>query len=66
LQPGKQLGTLSYGKEKPTCAEATEACWAKNRRAETKVRSRTVVEARNLVTSCRDCNRGKSNRLISN
>src|SRR6185295_11140069 len=44
--PGKQLGTLSYGKEKPTCAEATEACWAKNRRAETKVRSRTVSTPR--------------------
>ena len=44
--PGKQLGTLSYGKEKPTCAEATEECWAKNRRAETKVRSRTVSTPR--------------------
>jgi peptidoglycan-associated lipoprotein len=47
--PGKQLGTLSYGKEKPTCAEATEVCWAKNRRAETKVRSRTVSTPRTHV-----------------
>jgi peptidoglycan-associated lipoprotein len=24
---------ISYGKERPTCAEHTEGCWAKNRRA---------------------------------
>lgn len=27
-----KLDTVSYGKEKPICAEQTEACWAKNRR----------------------------------
>jgi len=32
------LGTISYGKEKPVCEEDTDACWHKNRRAETKVR----------------------------
>jgi peptidoglycan-associated lipoprotein len=30
---GKSIGTVSYGKEKPLCAEHNEACWAKNRRA---------------------------------
>jgi peptidoglycan-associated lipoprotein len=28
-----QLRTVSYGKEKPLCAEHDEACWAQNRRA---------------------------------
>jgi peptidoglycan-associated lipoprotein len=27
-----QLETVSYGEEKPLCSEATEECWAKNRR----------------------------------
>jgi peptidoglycan-associated lipoprotein len=27
-----RISTVSYGKEKPVCAESTEACWAKNRR----------------------------------
>ena len=44
--PAKQLGTISYGKEKPTCTESNEDCWAKNRRAETKVRSRTASTPR--------------------
>jgi peptidoglycan-associated lipoprotein len=26
--------TVSYGNEKPVCTESTEACWAKNRRAD--------------------------------
>ncbi|MCX5795411.1 MAG: OmpA family protein [Elusimicrobia bacterium] len=38
--PGASLGTISYGKESPTCSESTEDCWAQNRRAETGVRSR--------------------------
>lgn len=38
LQP-KRVGSLSYGKEKPTCSEATEECWTQNRRVETKVRA---------------------------
>ena len=29
----ERLVTISYGKERPTCSEANEACWAKNRRA---------------------------------
>ena len=28
-----RLETISYGEEKPLCAEKTENCWAKNRRA---------------------------------
>lgn len=35
---GDRITTISYGKEKPVCAEAQEACWSKNRRAETKAR----------------------------
>jgi peptidoglycan-associated lipoprotein len=30
--PSTQLGTVSYGKEKPACDEHDEACWQKNRR----------------------------------
>ena len=30
--PAAQLGTVSYGKEKPACDEHDEACWQKNRR----------------------------------
>ncbi|MDE1938108.1 MAG: peptidoglycan-associated lipoprotein Pal [Alphaproteobacteria bacterium] len=30
-----RIDTISYGKERPICAESTEACWAKNRRAVT-------------------------------
>lgn len=29
----QQLQTVSYGKERPLCAEHTEACWQQNRRA---------------------------------
>jgi len=28
----KQIETVSYGEEKPRCAERNEACWAQNRR----------------------------------
>ena len=28
-----RIRTISYGKEKPSCTESTEACWQKNRRA---------------------------------
>ncbi|MHB8883351.1 MAG: peptidoglycan-associated lipoprotein Pal [Thermodesulfovibrionales bacterium] len=27
-----RIEVISYGEEKPVCAESTEACWAKNRR----------------------------------
>ncbi|MBI3550213.1 MAG: OmpA family protein [Elusimicrobia bacterium] len=36
--PAKTIGTISYGKEKPSCHESTEECWTKNRRAETLMR----------------------------
>lgn len=31
--PADRLKTISYGKERPTCTEADESCWQKNRRA---------------------------------
>jgi peptidoglycan-associated lipoprotein len=30
--PGDKLKTISYGKERPICTDATEACYAQNRR----------------------------------
>jgi peptidoglycan-associated lipoprotein len=27
-----RITIISYGKERPTCTEKTEACWARNRR----------------------------------
>jgi len=30
-----RVATISYGKEKPVCAESTESCWERNRRAAT-------------------------------
>ena len=33
--PANKVSTVSYGKEKPVCYEATQSCWAKNRRADT-------------------------------
>jgi len=38
--PEANMGTISYGEEKPVCEEDTDDCWAKNRRAETKVKSK--------------------------
>jgi peptidoglycan-associated lipoprotein len=35
-----RITTLSYGEERPTCTEATEGCWRRNRRAEFRVRPR--------------------------
>ncbi len=32
-----RVETISYGKERPTCTESTEACWAQNRRGVTTV-----------------------------
>jgi peptidoglycan-associated lipoprotein len=37
LGAGGKLDTVSFGEEKPLCSEATEACWARNRRAEFQV-----------------------------
>ncbi|MGC3998129.1 MAG: OmpA family protein [Anaeromyxobacter sp.] len=31
------VDTVSYGEENPVCTEATEACWARNRRVEFKI-----------------------------
>ena len=33
----RRIATISYGKERPGCRESTEDCWARNRRAETRV-----------------------------
>jgi peptidoglycan-associated lipoprotein len=35
-----RITIISYGKERPTCPEHTEACWAKNRRAHFLVKGR--------------------------
>ena len=34
-----RLRTISYGKERSLCSDATEECWARNRRSATKVRN---------------------------
>jgi peptidoglycan-associated lipoprotein len=31
--PAARLSTLSYGEERPQCAESSESCWTRNRRA---------------------------------
>ncbi len=31
--PARRMTVVSYGEERPVCAEKTEACWAQNRRA---------------------------------
>ena len=35
--PGERISVISYGKERPECAEADESCWAQNRRGVTTV-----------------------------
>lgn len=37
LGAGTKLETVSFGEEKPVCSDATEDCWARNRRAEFQV-----------------------------
>jgi len=37
--PGRAVATISFGEERPLCMEADEDCWARNRRAETRIRS---------------------------
>lgn len=39
--PAERLKTVSYGKEVPVCQEATEDCWARNRRAKNTVTGKT-------------------------
>lgn len=36
--PEASVGSISYGEEKPSCEEENEDCWARNRRADTKVK----------------------------
>jgi len=36
---GKRISRISYGEERAVCAEHTEECWAKNRRAHFSVKS---------------------------
>ncbi len=38
------LDTIPYGEERPLCTEATEECWARNRRSETTLKSATPVQ----------------------
>jgi len=38
--PEGAIGTISYGMENPVCSEETDACWLRNRRAETKVKGK--------------------------
>ncbi len=40
---GRRIATISYGKEMPSCAESTEECWSKNRRAVTGVRKKSTA-----------------------
>lgn len=35
-----RIATISYGKERPTCTVASEACWSRNRRAHFLTKSR--------------------------
>ncbi len=34
---GNRVATITYGKERPICAQETETCWARNRRGETEL-----------------------------
>lgn len=38
------LDTISYGEERPLCTDATEECWARNRRSETALKSATPIQ----------------------
>lgn len=42
---GARVATISYGKEKPLCAESTDECWSRNRRAETFARNKAAAPA---------------------
>lgn len=37
-----RLDTISYGKERPVCAESNEACWSQNRRGVSVIKSGAV------------------------
>ena len=34
-----RLDTISFGEERPSCTQETDACWAQNRRGVTKVKN---------------------------
>lgn len=51
--PLGNIGTISYGVEKPFDPEHNEAAWAKNRRAETKVRSKKADTLKNKASEIR-------------
>lgn len=38
-----RLKTISFGEERPLCTEATDSCWANNRRSTTKVRNDQAI-----------------------
>jgi peptidoglycan-associated lipoprotein len=40
-----RITILSYGEERPTCRQSSEACWAKNRRAHFLVKSAVTVSS---------------------
>ena len=40
-----RLDTISYGKERPTCSESNEACWATNRRGVSVIKSGAIATA---------------------
>jgi peptidoglycan-associated lipoprotein len=37
------LDTISFGEERPVCTEASEECWAQNRRGETTVKASNPI-----------------------
>ncbi len=43
---GHKVATISFGKEQGECAEATEECWSRNRRAVTGVRAKAGTAAK--------------------
>jgi peptidoglycan-associated lipoprotein len=42
---GGRVATISYGKEQPLCTESNDACWSKNRRAESRARNKAAKAA---------------------
>jgi peptidoglycan-associated lipoprotein len=38
--PAARITVISYGKERPTCSQSVDECWAKNRRAHLRVKPR--------------------------
>ena len=47
---GERIATQSWGEEKPACSELTEACYGKNRRGETMVRSTAPTKGSSAST----------------